>query len=202
MARRVDADAGIAVFIPCTADLGILLDDDMLVARLFQLERSREARHARADDQHLEACLRRRTAFDFLARLGQLETDLVEEQRQEFVGDFLTHADAHHPLHQLFGRIIFPRGPRRRQDMQQLRPQFLRIFVRYLGPGNREWRLDIVAEDIQHHRIVREMHIDHQQRVDIRAIQRFPQLIAVRQRQAAVVPISRYYRGFCMFDHL
>ncbi len=120
VAGRVDAYAGIAVFIPGTADFGVFLDDDMLIAGLFQLERGCKARHPRADHEDLEVSLRRGAALNLLAGLGELEANLVEEKRQEFVGDFLTHANAHHPLHQLFGRIVFARGSGRGQDMQQL----------------------------------------------------------------------------------
>ncbi len=47
-----------------------------------------------------------------------------------------------------------------------------------------------------------EVHIDHQQRLDVGAGERLAKLFAIRQRQAALVPVAHHHRSIGMFDHL
>ena len=53
--RRVDAGARVAVVPPGAADGGVLLEIDERDAGLLQVDRRAQARHAGADDEHLEA---------------------------------------------------------------------------------------------------------------------------------------------------
>ncbi len=77
--RRIDADARIAVLPPGAADLGILFDDNMVVAGLGEFDAGDDAGHAGADHQHLEP--RRRLAPLGIGLSGRrdLEAHLLEQ---------------------------------------------------------------------------------------------------------------------------
>ena len=162
-----ESDARIAVLPPGAADFLVLLDDHMIVTGTLQLDPGEDAGQARADDQHLEASRRRRAAGQFLAGGAALEAALFDDHRDELVVHRLADADAHHLLHQFDRRIFRLRRARRCQHMDQLFVQVVDAVLRDLIVGIGIGRMDVDLEGLQHRFVMRQVHIDHQQGLEI-----------------------------------
>ena len=96
MVRCVDAAAGIAVDVPCTAKFSILLDDGVGDAELAKRDGERDRAYARADNQDM--MLRQNVIWRASAppRFTRHKSHFFAHQRCVLWRDTLAEAGAHH----------------------------------------------------------------------------------------------------------
>ena len=182
MAGGVDGHAGVDVLQPGAAEIGVLFDDREVVAGLVELDARGDAAHAGADHGHLEVGGRLFAVRQFPARHRLFECHLVIEHRYLLRGDFLAHAHAHHPAHEFARQRPFQRGIRAREQFEQAFAQIRGQLLRNIGRLDREHRADARREALEVCRVLRVLHVDHQQGGHVGVRERLPESLPIGDR--------------------